>query len=87
MVENGLMSTTDDEIASAMISPTAPTWPVSRNGTASGMSAPRMPVVEAKAETTAPIRQISRAAISGAPTPATWSPSHVTVPCSCSRLT
>ena len=58
LVENGLQSTTDDEIASATTSPTAPTWPVSRNGTASGISAPRMPVVDAKAETTAPIRQI-----------------------------
>ena len=54
LVENGLESTTEDEIDSAMISPTAPTAPVSRNGTASGISAPRMPVVEANAETTPP---------------------------------
>ena len=54
LVENGLESTTDEEIDSAMIRPTAPTAPVSRNGTASGISAPRMPVVEANADTTAP---------------------------------
>ena len=53
-VENGLESTTEDEIDSAMIMPTAPTAPVSRNGTASGISAPRMPVVEANADTTPP---------------------------------
>ena len=54
LVENGLESTTDEEIESAMISPTAPIAPVSRNGTASGISAPRMPVVEANAETMPP---------------------------------
>ena len=43
-----------EEIDSAMINPTAPTAPVSRNGTASGISAPRMPVVDANAETTPP---------------------------------
>ena len=55
LVENGLESTTEEEIDSAMMRPTAPTAPVSRNGTASGISAPRMPVVDAKAETAAPM--------------------------------
>ena len=44
-----------EETASAQISPAAPTSPASRNGTASGMSAARMAVEEAKAETTAPM--------------------------------
>ena len=54
LVENGLESTTEEAIDSAMIIPTAPTAPVSMNGTASGISAPRMPVVEANAETIPP---------------------------------
>jgi hypothetical protein len=54
LVENGLESTTDEAIDSAMIMPTAPTAPVSRNGTASGISAPRMPVVDANADTAPP---------------------------------
>jgi hypothetical protein len=58
LVENGLASTTDEEIARAVMRPTAPTAfvPV-RKGTASGISAPRMPVVEAKAETAPPMKQ------------------------------
>lgn len=67
-MENGEESTTEDEIARAMISPISPTLPVSRNGTAKGMSAPRMPVVDANAETTAPMKQMISAAKSGAPT-------------------
>jgi len=47
LVENGLESTTDAEIDSAAMRPTAPTEPEARKGTASGISAPRMPVVEA----------------------------------------
>ncbi len=56
LVENGLESTTDDEMASAVMSPIAPTPESScRNGTASGISAPRMPVVDANADTTPPM--------------------------------
>ncbi|MFF2445429.1 hypothetical protein [Priestia megaterium] len=44
-----------DEMESAVTIPTAPTSPASGNATASGMSAPRMPAMEANAETTAPI--------------------------------
>src|SRR6476469_1029344 len=80
LVENGEESTTDDEIASAMIRPTAPTAPPSRNGTASGIRAPRMPVVDANADTAAPIRQITNAASSGTPILATLSPSMSMVP-------
>ncbi len=54
LVENGLESTTEEEIDRAMMRPTASTAPVSRNGTASGISAPRTPVVDANAETTPP---------------------------------
>ena len=87
LVEKGLQSTTELEIASAAIRPTALTWSVSRKGTASGISAPMMPVVEAKAETTEPMKQISRAATSGAPTEATPSPSQVTTPWFSSSVT
>ena len=54
-VENGLESTTELEMHSAMIMPTVPTSPASRNGTASGISVPRMPVVDANADTTPPM--------------------------------
>ncbi|MEU4427793.1 hypothetical protein AB0F81_44825 [Actinoplanes sp. NPDC024001] len=48
LVENGLEWTIDDDSARAVIRPTAPTESVPvRNGTANGISAPRMPVVEA----------------------------------------
>lgn len=67
-MENGEESTTEDEIASAMIRPISLTLPVSRNGTARGMRAPRMPVVDANAATTAPMKQMMSAAKSGAPT-------------------
>ena len=39
--------------------------PACRNGTASGISEPRTPVEEANADTTAPMKQSSRAASSG----------------------
>ena len=86
-MENGLESTTEEEIARAMMSPTSLTEPVSRNGTASGMSAPRMPVVEANADTTAPMKQMMSAASRGAPMPATWPPSQSIVPRRSMRLT
>ena len=55
----------DDDRASAMMTPIAPISPASRNGTASGMSAARMPVVEANAETAAPVRSAGVTALCG----------------------
>src|SRR5699024_12275954 len=49
-VENGEESTTEDEMDRAMIIPIYTTLPVSRSGTATGLSAPRKPVVEVSAE-------------------------------------
>src|SRR5699024_12337908 len=72
-VENGDESTTEDEMARAMIIPTSPTLPVRRNGTAKGMSAPRMPVVDTNADTTAPMKQMMSAAKRGAAIAATGS--------------
>ncbi len=86
-MENGEESTTEDEMQSAMITPTAPISPWDRNGTASGINAPRMPVVEANADTAAPMKQISSAASSGVPTSATFSPSQSIVPISWSSAT
>ncbi len=54
-VENGLESTTELEMHSAMIMPVVPTSPASRNGPANGINVPRMPVVEANADTMPPM--------------------------------
>ena len=67
--------------AIAAMKPTALTpVPACRNGTASGMSDPSTAVEEAKAETTAPMKQSSSAASIGEARPATLSPTKVMVP-------
>ncbi len=76
-------STDDDDSARAMMRLIAPISPPSRNGTASGISAARMSVVDANADTAAPMKQMTRAANSGAPMSATRSPSQSMVPISC----
>src|SRR5882757_1138661 len=65
LVENGDASTIEDARHNAMIMATALTSPASRKGTASGTNAPRMPVVDANADTAAPMTQINRAISSG----------------------
>src|SRR5690606_16444539 len=54
--ENGVESTTVAEIASAMVIAATPISPWRRNGTASGMSTPSRPALEANAEVNAATR-------------------------------
>ena len=84
-VENGETSTAEDETERAAMSIVALTRAgspvvVTRNGTESGMSAPRMPVVEANAETTAPTNKMMTTAIFGVPRPAAIPPTHSMIP-------
>ena len=61
-----------EDTAIAAMKPMASTpVPACRNGTASGMSDPSTAVDEAKADTTAPMKHSSSAAISGDVRPAT----------------
>ena len=73
--ENGLTSTIVEATAKAAMKPIAPmVASPCRNGTARGMSEPSTAVAEAKAETIAPMKHSSRAAMRGAPKSATRSP-------------
>ena len=84
-VEKGETSTADDATASApinIVALSAAGLPsdMTRNGTERGISAPRMPVVEAKAETNAPTKRMMMAAILGLPRLAAPSPTHWMMP-------